>query len=134
MKTSLAIWIVVVCSLWLSCGDVAQVEESSQPNEALVELQRLYEEAKQKSPEDAVDWAKEDFQRAGDWQYRIVFLADQEAEALASQLDTFGEERWEAFWVDRQGDDLRIFLKRPAKSYLRSIPMGEVGKILAGGE
>ena len=79
-----------------------------------------------------MEWAKEDIQRWGDWEYRVVVLPEGEARALEAQLNEYGEERWEVFWVDREGGNLKIFLKRPSKSYLRSIPLSELGKAISG--
>ena len=115
----------------LSCltGEPGQ---PSQANKAMEQVRRFYEEAKKRAPGDAVEWAKEDIQRSGDWEYRVVVLPEGEAGALEAQLNEYGEERWEVFWVDTEGGDLRILLKRPSKSYLRSIPLSQLGKAISG--
>ena len=106
----------------------------SQAERALEEVKRLYEQAKDKAPEDPVKWAKEDIERYGDWEYRIIKLADGEPSKLEEQLNKVGKERWEVFWVERSETDYRLFLKRPAISYLRSIPLSKLGRALSGGD
>lgn len=123
----------VMAALVVSCG--REPGEPSATDEAMAELQRLYEEVKDKEAEDAVDWAKEDIQKFGDWEYRVVTVADAPPAELEASLNELGSERWEVFWVERSADGLRLFLKRPAKSYLRSLPLSELGKtVTSGGE
>ena len=104
----------------IACG--GEPGQPSQADKAMEQVKQLYEEAKKRAPDDAVEWAKEDIQRWGDWEYRVVVLPEGEAGALEAQLNEYGEERWEVFWVDRDAGNLRIFLKRPSKSYLRGLP------------
>ena len=99
---------------------------------ALDEAKRLFDQAKDKSPGEVLDWAREDIQRRGDWEYRIETLADLDAEGLQTRLNALGEDRWEAFWVKEDTGSLTIFLKRPAFSVLRSIPVGEIGSAVSG--
>lgn len=90
----------------------------------------MYEEALARAPEgvdEVVGWAREDIGRIGDWEYRIVSLEAGEPAAQEEALNALGEERWEAFWVAPQADGaLRVYLKRPAISYLRSLPLSEI--------
>ena len=101
--------------------------------QALEELQRFVEEARQRAPEDPVEWAKEDLARYGDWEYRVVTLAELEADALEDELNELGQERWEVFWVERTDQGLNLFLKRPTVSYLRAVPFSEIGRAVSGG-
>ncbi len=99
------------------------------------QLQALYDravEAGEDVPADAYDWAREDVQRIGDWEYDIVRLADDDA-TVAQRLNELGSERWEAYWIERQGGELRIFLKRSSRSYLRLLPLSELGRLVPGG-
>jgi hypothetical protein len=36
--------------------------------------------------------------------------------------------------MERTGGNLIVFLKRPTKSYLRSVPLSDLGKALSGAE
>ena len=107
--------------------------ELSRTEQALEELQRFVEEARQRTPEDPVEWAKEDLARYGDWEYRVVTLAELEADALEDELNELGQERWEVFWVERTDQGLNLFLKRPTVSYLRAVPFSEIGRAVPGG-
>ena len=108
--------------------------EPSRAEQALAELQRLVDEAREMTPEDPVEWAKEDLERYGDWEYRVVALAELEADALEEELNGLGQERWEVFWIERTDQGLSLLLKRPAVSYLRAVPFSEIGRAIPGGE
>lgn len=106
---------------------------SSQTDQALKELRHLVEQAKEQVPSDPVEWAKEDLKRIGDWEYRIVSVGDAEDADLVASLNELGQERWEVFWVDRSNKGLRLFLKRPAISYLTKVPISGISNVIAGG-
>ena len=107
--------------------------ELPRPERVLEELQRIIEEVRQRTPEDPVDWAKEDLERYGDWEYRVVALAELEADALEDELNELGQERWEVFWVERTDQGLSLLLKRPTVSYLRAVPFSEIGRAVPRG-
>ena len=99
-------------------------------------IQELYETARtagEDVPSDTYEWAKSDIGRIGDWEYQIVRL-DAEADApILERLNQLGSERWEVFWLERQGAQFRVFLKRPARSYLRSLPLSDLGRLVPMG-
>ena len=107
--------------------------ELSRTEQALEELQRFIAEVRERVPEDPVGWAKEDLARYGDWEYRVVTLAELEADALEEELNELGQERWEVFWIERTDQGLNLFLKRPTVSYLRAVPFSEIGRVVPGG-
>ena len=123
--------VAVLCAL-TACN--REPGEPSRVEQALEELQRLVEETRESAPEDAVEWAREDLERYGDWEYRVVTLMALEADALEEELNELGEERWEVFWVERTDQGLNLLLKRPAVSYLRAVPFSEIGRVIPGGE
>ncbi len=100
-------------------------------------IQELYETARNAGedvPADAYEWAKSDIERIGDWEYLIVRL-DGEADApIVERLNELGSERWEVFWLERQGAEFRVFFKRPARSYLRLLPLSELGRLVPIGD
>ena len=106
----------------------------SRIEQALEDLQGLIEEARERTPDDPVEWAREDLERYGDWEYRVISVANLEPEALETELNALGEERWEVFWVERTDQGLNLMLKRPAVSYLRAVPFSEIGRAIPGGE
>ena len=134
MTRGFKILVVVWTAVLLASACEREPGAPSQAVQALEKVKRLYKEARDKVPEDPVEWAKEDIQRYGDWEYRIIVLADGEPSTLEERLNKLGEERWEVFWVERSDTDLRLFLKRPVKSYLRAVPLSELGKAISGGE
>ncbi len=134
MKSRLSGPIIVCLTALVTLACEREPGEPSQAERALEEVKRLYEQAKDKVPEDPVKWAKEDIERYGDWEYQLLILADGEPSKLEEQLNEVGQERWEVFWVERSGADLRLFLKRPAISYLRSVPLSKLGRAISGGD
>ncbi len=107
--------------------------DSVPTDEALAELRRLYDEARARAPEDPIGWAREDLKRVGDWEYKIVTVLESATATVEDQLNEYGEERWEAYWVQPEPDGLRVYLKRPARSYLRTVPFSELGRVFGGG-
>lgn len=126
------IFFLVLCAGLMACGQ--EPGEPSQADQAIEELRSLYEKALEEAPDDPVEWAKEDISRYGDWEYRVVVIADNEPHTLEAEFNELGSERWEVFWMERSGGDLRLFLKRPSKSYLRSVPLSGLGNVLGSGE
>ncbi len=98
------------------------------------ELRSLYDKALEEAPDDPVEWVKEDIARYGDWEYRVVVIDDMGVGELEDGLNELGAERWEVFWMERTGGNLIVFVKRPTKSYLRSVPLSGLGKALSGAE
>ena len=110
---------------------VAEVDsESDFDSESYWErLNQLYEKARE-SGEKVPDWVKQDIKSFGTWQYRVVMLKEAEAEQLESNLNELGAERWEVFWMEKQRSSWRLFCKRRNRSYLRSIPLGDLWQLL----
>jgi hypothetical protein len=100
-------------------------------------VENLYEKvkgAKDTTPQEIIDWAKEDIQRIGDWEYKVIRVTAAKDDALEKRFSELGRERWEIFWLERDGRaDLRVFLKRSARSYLRSIPLSDLSKLVPNG-
>ena len=122
----------LVLSLFVTaCGQTFE-DAPAEADQALEELKKYYEEAKKKAPEDPISWAKEDLQRFGDWEYRVVSIETASNEEVEDQLNELGKDRWAVFWVQDRDDSLQVLLKRPARSYLRSVPFSELGKAISG--
>ena len=96
------------------------------------EVQQLYEKAKEAGeqvPETTMDWIRQDLKRIGDWEYRIVSLSGS-SEQIEQELNKLGQERWDCFWVQPEDQRIRFFLKRPSRSYLSSMPVSSLMKLL----
>ena len=107
------------------------------PVDLRAKIQELYETAREAGddvPSDAYAWAKSDIGRIGDWEYQVVRLDAESDEAILDHLDALGSERWEVFWLERQGAEFRVFLKRPARSYLRLLPVSELSRLVPIGD
>ncbi len=101
-----------------------------------IQIQALYESAKKAGDIDAdsvTEWLKSDYESMGDWEYRVIQVSSKESAALEAELNLAGAERWEVFWVREGSGNFTFFLKRPVRSYLRSIPLSDLLKLIPGG-
>ena len=127
-------------SVSLSCRDSSPAPaspESIGESEVWSEVERLYELAKRKGeevPKDVYEWVAEDVKRYGDWEYRVVDLSPDDAAALETRLNEMGAERWECIWIEARPQATRLFLKRPAKNYLRTLPLSDLLKLVPAGD
>ena len=137
--------------VWLSCAALpacaqgaGSAEQAEAPPAAQVspededlwsEVQTLYEKAKatgEKVPATTMEWIREDLDRIGDWEYRVVALKG-DAKRIERELNALGGERWECFWVQTDAAGARFYLKRHSRSYLSTIPVTSLIKMLAVG-
>jgi hypothetical protein len=125
-------YILLLCFSLLGCSQ--ETDEPSQADKVIEELRGLYEKALEHAPNDPIEWAKEDIARYGDWEYRVAVLDDMGVDQLEYGLNQLGAERWEVFWMERTGGNLLVFLKRPTRSFLRSVPLSGLSKALSGTE
>ncbi len=98
---------------------------------------KFYDESKLSDrdlPKEAKDWAKDDFNRIGDWEYKIVAIDISEIVNLEKQLNKLGEDRWECFWISEQPENLTLFFKKPKISYLQKMPIGDALKFFRSSE
>lgn len=96
--------------------------ESAFPDLTRARLKELYDRARQAGeivPDDVMEWARTDASRIGDWEYRLLSLADQPDAVIQQQLQSLGSNRWECFWVEATPDGRRFYFKRPQRSYLQ---------------
>lgn len=124
-------WSTSALVLTLAAGSAATQEPQSQEG-LWNQLRQLHEKARQSGasvPGNLSDWVKEDLERAGSWEYRVTTVAAGDA-GLEQALNALGRERWEVVWVQPQAQDLRVLLKRPARTYLQSVPMTDLLKLL----
>lgn len=111
----------------------SETEKPSAARKAFEELQQKYDELVEDKLEDPVQWAADDIENLGDWDYRVENLSYSSAEDLAGQLNEFGNDRWEVIWLERTPDGFLAVLKKPSVSYLSKIPLSGLGKIVIGG-
>jgi len=116
----------------LLSGCESDSQESSAASRALDDLQQKYDELVKDKVDVPVDWAAEDLENIGDWEYRVENLSYSSPEDLASQLNEFGNERWEVIWLERTPGGFLAVLKKPSVSYLSKVPLSEIGKYVIG--
>ncbi len=114
---------------------LAQEEEPEVDKSVWDQVVALYEQAKdagETAAEDVYEWAREDVEKIGDWEYKVEYLSNPNHIALEKKLNELGIERWEAVWIDRQGPNLIVTLKRPSRTWLNKLPLGQLIKAAAG--
>lgn len=111
-------------------------EESAAAEGALDDLVAAYEALAGmlgQSSDEAVDRVQSDFENLGDWEYRIVEMANDSTDGMTEELNALGDERWEVFWIEPTPAGLRVYLKRPSVSYLSRVPLTTLLRLLAIG-
>ena len=137
MQKIVGITAIAIAALFAGCsspaGDANSPPENGAATEqstALEDIVDLYEEAMKLAPDDPVEWAKDDIQKIGDWEYRVVVHAKAEPAELEAVLNEYGAERWEVFWVSESLSKITFYLKKPARSYLRMVPVSSISEAL----
>ena len=117
----------------LLSGCENESQESSSAQRALDELQSRYDDLVKDKVDIPVEWATEDLENIGDWEYRVVDLSYTSPEDLETQLNEYGNERWEVIWLEESPSGFLAVLKKPSISYLSKIPISQLGRIVIGG-
>lgn len=123
----------LLLALVLVAGCEQPADDTSAARKALEELQQKYDELVEDKFGDPVEWAAEDIENIGDWDYKIENLAFASAEDLESRLNELGNEKWEVIWLERTNDGFLAVLKKPSISYLSKIPLSQIGRYVIGG-
>ncbi len=98
------------------------------------QVQDLYEQAResgQRVPKDALEWARQDLLRIGDWEYKIVDVPEESDESRQARFNELGAERWEVFWIEPAPGGIRVYLKRRSRSFLERIPLSDLRRLLS---
>lgn len=122
-----------------SCEQIKSIKDEvggkEDTSDLIKEVERLYKEARDSEdqvPANVADWVKQDVEKLGDWEYKVVSLPFRDTGSLEDRLNQLGRDRWEVFWVEPDGDNAAFYLKRPARSYIRSIPLSSLLKAFPG--
>lgn len=113
------------------CGNSA--DEPTAADKALDSLQQKYEDLSNVDLDETMEWATDDLQKIGDWEYRVLELGNVDAAELEAALNEAGAERWEVIWMEKTLKGHAIVMKRPAVSYLSKVPLSQIGRIVIGG-
>lgn len=114
----------------------AEAEDASAATRAMEELTAAYESLAAmlgQGSGEAVERVQSDVENLGDWEYRVVELSNDSIQVVAEELNVLGDERWEVFWVESTPGGMRVYLKRPAVSYLGRFPLAALLRLLAAG-
>ena len=127
--------LVSLLPLAFACSDLpdAPIEGSESLQDQIRELYERARRSGEEVPADAYEWAREDIEKIGDWEYRVLAVESVGDRALEEQLNELGSDRWEAFWIEPRPGGLRVVLKRPSRSYLRHVPLQELRHLIPGG-
>lgn len=128
----LTLFVIVLLGHILS-GCQSESDESSAAQKALDEIQNKYDELVKDKVDIPVDWATEDLENIGDWEYRVVRLSYSSPEDLEAQLNEYGNQRWEVTWLEDTPEGFLVVLKKPSISYLSKIPLSQLSRIVIGG-
>jgi len=116
----------LIGSLMLGCQDS---DPRSKVDQISDELDRVISDAKERigqiapSKEKVKESTTGEVEKLFTIEYKIVEVEKELPTAdLERKLQELGLERWECFKIDKTETNLRLFLKRPAKTYLRYIP------------
>ena len=113
--------------------DTVLTEENSQEPSYWDKIKKKFEDLESENKElreIAKEWIKEDIEKIGDWEYKVVNLEYESIDELENKLNELGNERWECFWVEKKEEVVVFILKRPKTSYLQKIPKGDLLKML----
>jgi len=133
LKTKLNPLIRMTFLCLIVAGCESESQERSAAQRALDELQVQYDELLKDKVEVPVDWAADDLENIGDWEYRVINLAFDSPVELESRLNELGDERWEVIWLEASPDGFLAVMKKPSVSWLSRIPLSELGRIVTGG-
>ena len=132
-------WVLGLLLVLSSFAPISSQEDSGDETESGVwhDVEQLYESAKEAGeqvPKDIYDWIRQDIENLGDWEYRVVELETNDSKKLEDQLNDLGQERWECIWIQSSGKTTRFFLKRPVRSYLTTLPLSKLLKLIPSGD
>ncbi|MGI9263214.1 MAG: hypothetical protein ACR2QR_14305, partial [Woeseiaceae bacterium] len=99
IKTRRIFLFPAIAFLTLVAGCDRDSGEPSATEKALDDLQSRYDELVDDKLENPVQWATDDLENIGDWEYRVIELSPADAESFETTLNELGNDRWEVFWI-----------------------------------
>jgi hypothetical protein len=99
-------------------------------------LKSLYQKAVESGSTTATStraWVEEDISKMGAWVYTSRAVSTEEDPlATVAMLNKMGREKWECFWVDKQGTATTLYFKKSPRSYISSIPFKDLVRMFPG--
>ena len=131
-KNAIFVALTVAC-FFIATGCERDATEPSVTESALDDLQAKYDELVEDKLESPVQWAADDLENIGDWEYKVVELSGANAASLETTFNEQGNDRWEVFWIENVRNGYRVMFKRPSRSYLSRIPLTQIGRFVIDG-
>ncbi len=78
----------------------------------------------------ATEWLSEDWSKMGAWEYKVVLLENKSPADMEGKLNELGAQRWECFHVMPTGSGQAMYFKKPARSYLKNVPLKDMMKLI----
>jgi len=134
-----AILVLILAFVFLAgagCAEADPPQAIAEDSSTWSQVLEMYEKAKaagEQVPKDVYEWAKQDLGKIGDWEYLVTELPLNDTELVQGRLNELGAERWECIWIHTTANKTSFIFKRPAKSYLRNIPLSQLMKLVPGG-
>lgn len=108
-------------------GPFAEFEgKFSEHQKQLMEDFEVWYEKSREAGEKGKDWVLNDIKNIGDWEYLIVTLQAGNEQELSEQLNTYGKDRWEVYWVQKTLQGIQFYFKRRVRTYIKHIPVGDL--------
>ena len=129
-------FVLILASATIVAAQEGSGTDPEADSDVWAEIRTLYEKAKETGeqvPGDVVAWLKQDLDRIGDWEYRLLVVSSLSNDKLEAKLNELGADRWECFAVLHDDGTIRLFLKRPVKSYLKLVPITDLWKLVPSG-
>ena len=117
----------------LSACNPEPQDEVTGVRKAVENLQQQYDELIAERAGDPVEWAANDIENLGDWEYRVEALPFESEESLAERLNELGNDRWEVIWLEPRPNGFMVILKKPSISLLSKLPLSQLGRLVIDG-
>ncbi len=76
------------------------------------------------------EWVADDWKNMGAWEYKVFEMEGLGPMEIEKKLTELGKQRWECFHVMTLSGNTRMFFKRPAKSYLKNVPLKDMMRLI----
>ena len=114
----------------LALGDAWLTADTNALEQVVRFFYNRAKDAGEQVPTNVMEWARQDIGQIGAWEYRVLDLETNDPESLEKQLNALGAARWECFSVEDTPTGKRLYLKKAGRSYLRTIPTGDLLKLI----
>lgn len=137
-RTGQGVLVVMTLMILTACGKngepapTGDAAEPSMTQQALSDLQAKYDELAGDRLEDPVQWAADDLENIGDWEYKVIELGSLPIDEWEAEFNSHGDERWQMVWIDTTASGRVAVFKRPSVSLLSKIPLSQLGRMMIG--